>query len=179
MANHKEIIPFIKKWEGGYINDPLDKGGETQQGITYNTWKSVFGGNDHPRFIKMTEDDWALIYQKLFWNAIQGDKINSQRIANLLADWAWGSGDFWPKKRTQNVLNTLGFKLKTDSIFGNGTLSAINKADEQKLYDAIIVERWAWLEQIYKAHPEQRRFEKGWANRLNNLIQFNLKNKIA
>ena len=170
MANHKEIIPFIKKWEGGYVNDPKDKGGETMQGITYATWVSVFGPNEHARFIKMAEDDWALIYQKLFWSAIQGDKINSQRIANTLADWAWGSGGYWPKRLTQKIIGT----VKCDGIFGNGTLTALNAMNEQKLYDAIIAERWAWLEQIYKAHPDQLRFKQGWTNRMNNLIKFNL-----
>jgi lysozyme family protein len=53
MADYKVIIPFIRKAEGGYVNDPDDAGGETNAGITYNVWKTFFG-DTHDRFLKMS-----------------------------------------------------------------------------------------------------------------------------
>ena len=179
MANHKDIVPFIKKWEGGYVNDPLDKGGETMQGITYDVWCSVFGPNEHSRFMTMSVEDWGHIYKKLFWDNIKGDMILSQRIANTLADWAWGSGPFYPKKITQTICNNLGAKLKADGIFGNGTLSTLNTIDEDKLYNAIVAYRYQFLLNIVKKDPTQARFIKGWNNRMDSLVKHNLKTQIS
>ena len=37
MANAKRLQPFILRWEGGFVNDPLDRGGATNKGITIGT----------------------------------------------------------------------------------------------------------------------------------------------
>jgi lysozyme family protein len=38
MADYKKLKPFILKWEGGYANHPLDKGGPTNKGIILTTF---------------------------------------------------------------------------------------------------------------------------------------------
>ena len=43
MAESKIVQPFILSWEGGYVNDPADKGGATNKGVTIGTFRSVFG----------------------------------------------------------------------------------------------------------------------------------------
>jgi len=34
MANIAKLEPHILKWEGGWSNDPNDKGGPTMKGVT-------------------------------------------------------------------------------------------------------------------------------------------------
>ena len=41
MANIKILSPFILAWEGGFANDPIDRGGATNKGVTLATWKQV------------------------------------------------------------------------------------------------------------------------------------------
>lgn len=41
MANIKILAPFILAWEGGFANDPIDRGGATNKGVTLATWKQV------------------------------------------------------------------------------------------------------------------------------------------
>ena len=31
-------MPFIIRWEGGFSNNPLDKGGPTMKGVTLKTY---------------------------------------------------------------------------------------------------------------------------------------------
>ena len=40
MANVNEFAPFILKWEGGFVDDPVDLGGATNMGVTIGTWRS-------------------------------------------------------------------------------------------------------------------------------------------
>ena len=39
MADARKLVPFILKWEGGFVNDPADKGGATNKGITLKTFQ--------------------------------------------------------------------------------------------------------------------------------------------
>ena len=41
MANIDILLPFILKWEGGFVNDPADAGGATNKGVTIATWRNV------------------------------------------------------------------------------------------------------------------------------------------
>ncbi len=172
MADYKHIIPFILRSEGGWVNDPLDTGGETNKGVTYKVWKTIFG-DTHDRFMKMNQDDWNLIFKKLYWDQIIGDKINSQKIADILVDWVWGSGKFYPEINVQDILiNSFNQHITKDGNFGQHTIDAINIVDEQKLWELIVKKRFEYLDNIVKAHPTNQRFLLGWRNRMLNLIQF-------
>lgn len=41
MAKVEILLPFILKWEGGFVNDPADAGGATNKGVTIDTWRNV------------------------------------------------------------------------------------------------------------------------------------------
>lgn len=171
MANYKEIIPFILKAEGGWVNDPSDSGGETNKGITYSTWKSFYG-DTHERFMKMFQDDWNQIFKTLYWDKIKGDDINSQRLANILVDWVWGSGFAYPPAHLQIILNEMGNNLTVDGSIGKMTIQALNKVNEQKLWDRLVKDRFDFLDDIVKKNPKNQKFLQGWKNRMNNLIKF-------
>ena len=62
MANPNVLIPFVLRYEGGFVNDPADSGGPTNKGVTLNTFRSVYGRaktiNDLKR---MTDNEWRHI----------------------------------------------------------------------------------------------------------------------
>ena len=41
MAKVEILLPFILKWEGGFVNDPADAGDATNKGVTIATWRNV------------------------------------------------------------------------------------------------------------------------------------------
>lgn len=173
MADSKHIITFIWKWEGYGGTLEGDSGGETRKGVTYATWCSMFGNQAHERFQTMSDMDWNEVFHQTFWNQILGDQIASQRIADILVDWIWGSGKHYPEVDVQTILNSLfGEHLAVDGNFGQHTIEAINRADEQSLWDDIVKKRFEYLEGCVKAHPVNERFLQGWKNRLNDLITF-------
>jgi lysozyme family protein len=60
MDNFNKAMEFILKWEGGYVNDPKDPGGETNFGISKKGWPHV----DIKNLTKVKAKD---IYRDGYW----------------------------------------------------------------------------------------------------------------
>lgn len=168
MADSKLLVPFIRRWEGGYVNDPVDKGGATNAGVTIATYReyrkkkgiSVTTIDDLKH---MTASEWHEIFKNLYWDRWQGDRIVSQSVANILVDWVWGSG-VHGIKIPQRVLG-----VAQDGVVGAVTIAAVNAQDPRTFFYKIKTEREAFLRRIVERDPSQNRFLKGWLNRLNAL----------
>lgn len=187
MADVNKIVPFILKWEGGFVNDPTDRGGATNMGVTIGTWKQVGydkdgdGDIDVDDLRQLTKEDVVNgVLKPHYWDRWKADQINNQSIANLLVDWVWGSG-VHGIKIPQNILG-----VSQDGIVGNKTLSAINNYPNKKeLFDKIYSSRVDFINTIVansvvayekkigrKATQTelkkytQYRFLNGWLNRL-------------
>lgn len=165
MADISKLAPIILKWEGGFVNDPVDKGGATNMGITIATWRQV--GYDKDGDGDIDVQDMKILDKKdfervlrIYWDRWKADKINNQSLANILVDWVWGSGA-WGIKIPQRILN-----VAQDGIVGKGTLAAVNSADPQKLFNQLYAARVNFLDGIVVRNPSQKRFIKGWKNRL-------------
>jgi lysozyme family protein len=164
----RKLAPVIAKWEGGFVNDPTDRGGATNMGVTLNTWKLVGYDKDGDGDIDakdvrlLTENDFQAVLRR-YWNKWQGDNIRNQSIANILVDWYWGSGK-WGIVIPQRILG-----VTPDGNVGPKTLAALNKRineDGEKLFNEIYKAREKFLHDIVKNDPEQEKFIKGWLNRL-------------
>ena len=100
MANYKEAISKVLKHEGGYVNDPDDKGGETYKGISRKNWKVWSGWKiidnskslaNFPKclYVNTLLNEYVVdFYKRNFWEPIGGDSIKDQSIANILMDAA-------------------------------------------------------------------------------------------
>lgn len=170
MANVSKLLPFILSWEGGYVNDPVDKGGATNMGVTIATWRNVGYDKDGDGDIdvddlKLLSKDDVLnrVLKPHYWDKWKADQIKSQSVANILVDWVWGSGANGIKL-PQKLLG-----LTVDGIVGPKTLAAVNSSDSLVLFNTIKAEREAFLYRIVERDPTQKRFIKGWLNRLNAL----------
>jgi len=175
MASVNKLVPFILKWEGGFVDDPLDRGGATNMGITIGTWKK-FGydkngdGVIDVKDLKLLEvKDFTDILKKRYWDKWKADNIDNQAIANTLVDWYWHSGSYGIKI-PQRVLGT-----DIDGIVGKKTLEKVNTCNKQEFLNALYQERKEFFLRITKSNPSQKRFIKGWLNRVNDLIGFNKK----
>ena len=187
MASIDKLIPFILKWEGGFVNDPTDRGGATNKGVTIATYEAYCRQKRLPRptveqLKNIPDAHWRDIIKTMFWDKWHADDIHSQKVANILVDWVWLSGVHGIKK-PQALLG-----VKTDGIVGNKTLSAVNFADPDELFSALYKERVKFINAIVsrsivayekkigrKATEKellkytQKRFLSGWMNRLNDI----------
>lgn len=157
--------PFILKWEGGFVDDPLDRGGATNKGITIGTFRNFYGKDATVEQLKnITDEQWLHIFKCGYWDKWKADDIANQSIAEIVVDWAWASGTGTSIKQVQKILG-----VSVDGIVGNDTLTAINTADQRDLFDRIHMKRIRFVEDIVKRNPSQARFLKGWKNRINSL----------
>ena len=168
MAKVEILAPYIKKWEGGFANDPADRGGATNKGVTIATFEAYCKAKSLPRpnverLKRMTDGEWLDILKTMFWDKWQADKIKSQKLANILVDWVWGSG-VYGIKIPQRILG-----VKQDGIVGDETLKALNAQDPDKLFQAIYEARKKYLNDITISRPANKRFLRGWLNRLEDI----------
>lgn len=171
MAQSSILFPFILSFEGGYVNDPDDRGGATNKGVTLSTWRRVGydkdgdGDIDVDDLRQLSDDDiYNLVFKPHYWDRCRADNLDSQAVANILVDWTWASGA-WAIKHTQQLLG-----VKADGVVGPKTLAAINNANPEELFRKI----WVRREQHFRdcaARPGQNKFLKGWLRRLQS-IQF-------
>lgn len=192
MADVNKLLPFILKWEGGFVNDPADKGGATNKGVTLTTWRQVGYDKDGDGYIDV--DDLKLltdadvrdrVLKPHYWDRWQADKIKDQRVANILVDWVWGSG----KHGIVIPQRLLG--VTPDGIVGAKTLAAVNNANPDTLFEGLFKARYDFLlgitESSVAAYEKKlgrkatekelltytnKRFLKGWLNRLNDIRKY-------
>lgn len=169
MAQYNKLIQHILKWEGGWGNDPDDKGGPTMKGVTIATYTAYCSKKGWPnptlkQLKSITRAEWDEIFKTMFWDRWKADEIKNQSIANLLVDWVWTSG-IYGIKFPQRVLG-----IEDDGKVGPKTLAAINNYPNQKeLFEKLWQRRKQHFVSIANSRPGNGKFLKGWLNRLNDL----------
>lgn len=172
MANVRELVPFILRWEGGYCNDPDDLGQETNKGVCFRTYKLYKSRKGLPQptiedLKNISDNEFTDILKSMYWDACRADRIESQSVANAIVDWGWHSGTITAAKEIQKLLG-----VTADGIIGNITLCEINSRNPRELFDAIKIARIAYLNRICSSRPANTKFMRGWLNRVNSL-EFN------
>jgi lysozyme family protein len=167
MARVELFAPKILSFEGGFVDDPTDKGGATNMGVTLSTWKKVGYDKDGDGDIDaldvrlLSKQDAISVLKTEYWDRWRADQIVNQSVAEILVDWLWSSGK-WGIVIPQRLL-----KVPQDGTVGIVTLHALNAANQRGLHAAIFRARESFIRDLVDNHPEQKKFLKGWMNRLN------------
>lgn len=158
----QNIISFIKQWEGGFVNDPADRGGATNMGVTLATFRHYFGAHMTVEHLKnITPAQWETIFRSGYYNPWKADLIENHSIRLLVVDWAWHSGATNSIRRVQTALG-----LVSDGIVGPKTLAALNDGCRKSVFDKIQSTRLEFFDAIVRNSPSQQKFMAGWRNRV-------------
>lgn len=162
MADFAKYAPKLLQLEGGFVNHSDDKGGITNKGITLATYRAYCGQQKTIKDLQnISYGTWCKIMKDLYWDKVQGDKIENQSLAEIIADWAVDSGQLGIRK-AQDIIG-----CKADGIVGSITISMINTSDASILHERIWKARQQFYINIVKRHPSQKMFMARWMNRLN------------
>lgn len=170
MAKAEVLFEFIRRWEGGWADDPVDRGGQTNMGVTLSTWRSCGydkdgdGDLDDDDLRLVTSEDVFQIFIKHYWNRWQADSIHSQSLANILVDWVWASG-VNGIKIPQRMLG-----LDVDGIVGAKTLYSINHVNARNFFELVKLERLKFVDGIVERDPSQGKFLQGWKKRIHDIM---------
>jgi lysozyme family protein len=123
-SSFDRALALVLRQEGGFVQEPRDPGGATNFGITRETLSRARG---HPASVedvrRLTEDEAASIYRRLYWDAVQADGLPSG-VDLAVFDLAVHSGPSRAVRMLQGVLD-----IEADGLVGPVTLTAARKAD--------------------------------------------------
>ena len=119
MADFNKSFNKLILTEGGYVNDPHDKGGETYLGISrvhhpdslmwpiIDNIKDIHGTKGITKILKennIITNEAKEIYKKDYWDIFMLDTVNNQRIAHEIFDDAVNRGVKGATKTLQLIL---------------------------------------------------------------------------
>lgn len=178
--------------EGGYANDPEDRGGETYKGIARKMhpgwvgWKAIDDikkrhGSKADSIDVAASVNYGLqnqvlnFYKALYWDALNLDLIKDQQVANELYDTGVNMGTGVAAKYMQRALNTLNLNgirfpdLDRDNQIGARTIAAFNSlgtADKHIVWKLLNAQQGVRYMELCEADRTQEKFMRSWASRV-------------
>jgi lysozyme family protein len=168
MASFDIFLPMLLQFEGGYVNNPNDPGGETNKGITMTT----FSNTAHPllgidptsaNLQALTDAQAGIIYKSKYWNLMLGDQFPLQDLANIVCDFYVNAGTH-ATSLLQTVMNGLGANVVVDGSLGPASIQALTALDQPTVYNQYKQGRINYYQQLGAKYPM---FLQGWLNRVN------------
>jgi lysozyme family protein len=70
-------LPFILRWEGGFVDDPNDHGGRTNKGVTQNVYNAWRADQRSPQqdVKQINDQEVAAIYYHRYWQPSKCDEL--------------------------------------------------------------------------------------------------------
>ena len=178
MDNFEKSLSFILGNEGGYNNNPNDRGGETNLGITQSTLdRAQLEFTGLPSSVKdLTRTQAEEIYRVFYWEESKADMM-PYPLCTLHFDAAINHGVGGAAKLLQRAINNyaakagLDVRVEVDGAVGPKTLSALCQCLDFKGNVPLICEiycnqREKYYRSIVESNPSQAVFLRGWLNRL-------------
>mgnify|MGYP001602480069 CR=1 FL=1 len=154
MATIEEIITDILQREGGLVNNPADKGGRTDKGVSERYHPEAWADG------KVTEAEARTIYLKKYVLTPGFDKIKGSHLQTQLVDFGVHSGPQLAIMKLQGIIGT-----KQDGILGPKSLTTLGEMDPKYVNNRLMVERIRMIGRIVGRDRSQAQFLNGWLER--------------
>jgi len=148
-----DIIKVVLKHEGGYVNDPVDPGGETNFGIAKRSHPDVDIKN-------LTEEGAKEIYYQDYWMKNRVPQLPDE-LKHIYFDMCINQGRGRAVKILQQAANAKGANLKVDGGLGPKTIGALNGVELQR----VRAYRIKYYADLVTRKPDLEKFYFGWFRR--------------
>jgi lysozyme family protein len=168
MARFDDCLAFVLAREGGFVDDPVDRGRATNQGVTQRSYDAyrVHKGLPQQSVKFMLSSERDEIYQTTYWAPVGGDVI-LQPLDACMFDAAVNHGP----SRAIGFLQDIA-QVPNTSTLDAATMVAIADKDQAVLAGLHCDRRWSFYKAIVARDATQARFINGWRNRLYALRTF-------
>lgn len=152
-----QAVAATLEHEGGYVNDPVDPGGETKFGIS----KRAYPGEN---IAALTRERAEAIYLRDYWRPLQCDSFVAP-VAFKLFDLAVNIGKRRAVYLLQDAICDLGRVVAVDGVVGPQTILGALACDSSRLVGLMCAKQHAHYENLIRRNPSLQRFAAGWARR--------------
>jgi lysozyme family protein len=148
--------------EGGYVNNPSDRGGPTNYGITQATYAEWLKAHamSHRDVRGITRAEAVQIYRERYWTSSRCDELPPS-VRDIHFDAAVNHG---PGRATKLLQEAAA--VRQDGEIGPVTLAAVHRLNPELLRARYIAARYRLYGQIINRDRSQLAFITGWLNRL-------------
>ena len=173
MANFEQAVKALLVYEGGYVNNPNDAGGETRWGISTRWLKRAGLERVHGNVKDLTREKAVELYQAYFWEPYpfhDWPEHGQQRIAEKLFDATVNMGPGQAMKCFQRALRSCGQPfVDDDGVYGpitkRGKSEALSVLGEATVVVATRSEIAGFYRGLVAAKSSQSVFLEGWLRR--------------
>jgi len=150
-------LRHVLAWEGLYVRDRDDPGGETKYGISKRAYPELDIKN-------LTREEAAAIYRRDYWDRIKGEEL-PPALAFAMFDCAVNQG-------TGTAIGILqkSLKVELDHKLGPATLAAAHKNPDRTLAEFMAERMFR-----YAISAGRVRYGRGWFRRLSHIYRISLK----
>ena len=167
MTGAEDIIEETLATEGGYVDDPNDRGGCTNFGITQATLTRWRGREVSCEEVKnLPRDEARRIYWYLYIQEPGFDGIADPGLKELVVDCGVQHGTGRATKWLQRAAGT-----KADADFGPKTEQAVRESSPGSLYIDILARRNQFYGNLISGDHSQAVFAGGWSARTSKFIR--------
>jgi len=161
IENWDKSFAHVIQSEGGYVNDPTDRGGETNLGVTKAAWGEYMARPIGDGEMKALTSYMVKPFYKLrYWDKCKCDELPSG-VDYAVFDFAVNAGVGMASKLLQRAVG-----VPDDGAIGAQTLNAVDKKDPKELLEAFSNRKSLFYEAVVARRPEQQKFMQGWKNRI-------------
>lgn len=157
-----DVITGVLEREGGFVDDPDDRGGATNMGITAATlgaYRKLGRSATSAEVRALQEPEARAIYFDLYVRR-PGFETLPEWLLPIVVDDGVLSGQGTAAQTLQRAVG-----VKPDGVLGPVTKQAIEHADPRRVLRRIVVERIVRYVHIIVANPSQVKFASGWISR--------------
>lgn len=166
MADFGKAFSYLSDLEGGYVNDPADRGGPTRYGISLRFYKETVDQYASEEDIRdLSLERAKRLYWIHFWDKIDLVRLDSQPVANRVFALAVHSGLKPAIRVLQRAVNQSGYNLEEDGVLGPKTVNATNSVSPRQLLPDLRHETWKLYREIMVRRPVLEKFLLGWRRR--------------
>ena len=150
----------ILKTEAGFSNNPKDKGGPTNRGVTLDTYSSYLGRPATIEELKNIPEEHVDKIFNRYYNEIGGDNITDPRVRELLTDQNYNKGTTFLNRINDMLGTPRGTALSPEAI------DKINNMNPDELLKQVLTSERNIYKRIAEKDPDQREFSNGWDKRI-------------